>query len=517
MTQRKTRTMTEPLGLLNGERSPERPVRTAAPLARAPRFERATDGPADPERAPDGEWPDAAAVEVAATPRAVARRLRGLDFRSRGAVLETAVLTFALPLIGWGVDHGDPFFIGHPFSWLVFAPLLVALRHGFTLAFASAAALDIAIVVAWRTGLVTPGRFPGEHLVGLAATAMVAGQFSDVWMRGTQRLASERATLRKQRTELARAHLLLELSHDRLDRQLGRATGTLRSAVTGVRALAKQAKRPSYATLGDTIMELFAVYCMIEIAEFHTVVDGEVGERCAVLGEGPTLDPGDPLLGDAIASRQLVYAPTAGAAAVEGASPPLLAAVPFVDSAGRVSAVLCVWAMPFIAFQRENLETLATLAGHLADVVAYGGESGVAGDTSKERFEAQLGRAVSDLERHRIPSLVALLAIPAGAAGGAAVEPLLDGALRDLEVPYVTRDGSGNVAVYILLPGVDETAASAFEERLETTAYRELDASLTAAGGTLSYRALEPGDTPAGIFDRLGGKHDDEFAPGRVA
>src|SRR5438132_2840955 len=61
------------------------------------------------------------------------RALGGLELRSPRAIVETLVITTAIPALGWAVDANDPFFVKHHFAWLCFAPLLVSLRHGFTL------------------------------------------------------------------------------------------------------------------------------------------------------------------------------------------------------------------------------------------------------------------------------------------------------------------------------------------------------------------------------------------------
>ena len=50
--------------------------------------------------------------------------------RSRFALLETVVLTAAIPLIGWAINRQDPFFQSSPFPWLVFAPLFAGLLTG---------------------------------------------------------------------------------------------------------------------------------------------------------------------------------------------------------------------------------------------------------------------------------------------------------------------------------------------------------------------------------------------------
>lgn len=295
----------------------------------------------------------------------------GRRIESSRAAVEGLVITLAIPLIGWVVDHNDPFFLGGHFPWLALAPLLIALRHGFMLGFGSAVLLDVALVLAWRLQFVPVSRFPGEPLVGLIVVAMIAGQFSDLWQREIATLEIGFQGLRRQSNELARAHFLLEVSHDRLDDKVERSRSTLREAMSALREAMSAATTVSFAVQGNTMLEIFATHCGLEVAELVSVSDGTLGDRCAVLGRPEAMTSDDPLLVHALRTGQLTYIPAATRPdrSRNFAKSPLLAAIPFVDSSGEIAAVLCVQAMPFISFEKRNLETMATLGGHFADVV----------------------------------------------------------------------------------------------------------------------------------------------------
>ncbi|MDF2692706.1 MAG: Extracellular Matrix protein PelD [Labilithrix sp.] len=282
---------------------------------------------------------------------------------------ESVVITAAVPAVGFAVDHTDPFFLHGRFPWLVFAPLLVALRHGFTLGLSSAAALGVVFVLAWRTRLVPMSGFPGEPIVGLVALTMIAGQFADVRQREVRRLNSGLALLRTETDRLARSHYLLEVSHDRLDEQVQRKTSSLREALGAVRALAIAEPSSSIADLGGAVMAIFAAYGGLEIGELFVVERGVLGECCASVGRPVPTRRDDPLLMQALQSRQLTYVPAATMPDRDRGSvrSPLLAAIPFVDATGTVRAVLCVQAMPFMSFDQQNLDMMVTLATSIAD------------------------------------------------------------------------------------------------------------------------------------------------------
>jgi len=187
-----------------------------------------------------------------------------------------------------------------------------------------------------------------------------------------RRLGADLAAVRRDADRLARSHLLLETSHDRLDEQLQRKAHSLREAMDAVRDLALAQGGSSLAALGGPIMELFAGHCGLEIGELFAVDAGlEVRERCAVLGRPDRMRRDDPLLIQAVRGGRLAYVPAAtlpDRGDDRGASrSPVLAAIPFVDTSGVTRAVLCVQAMPFLSFDKQNLDTMAMIAATLAD------------------------------------------------------------------------------------------------------------------------------------------------------
>jgi hypothetical protein len=179
--------------------------------------------------------------------------------------------------------------------------------------------------------------------------------------------------------------------------------------------------------------------------------------------------------------------------------------------------------MPFISFEKRNLEAMATLAGHFADLVAYKGQQTEAHRGRKEIFEVAISRALRELRERSVPSVVAFLWIRRGASVADLVDPLLGGSVErglDHEFPYVARDPSGNSFVYILLPAADEEAARALEERLESVAKASRNASLARLGVSFSYHTLEPTDSVLGIFrlfskraQRIEGRSDSARVP----
>lgn len=317
------------------------------------------------------------------------RRVRRYGTSSPKAVLEAAAITLAVPCIGWLLDRSDPLMLHRPFSWLLVAPLLVGIRHGLALGCASAIALDGVLVFAWRAHALGVESLPGETVIGLLALSMVAGQYSNVWTRDLGTLETRSEALQYRLTALTRAHLALELSHDRL-RDERPEDVSLRDALQALREAATSAERGSN-TLEQRMMALLVRYCALEVASLHQASAGGrfTAEPIAVVGRAARVDPDDPLLQRALETRLLVH--VAELSQTRPAGSTLLAAVPISEASGALRAILCVQSMPFMAFHRKNLQMISALGCHWADLTSATGQ------------RARTGREPVDAHRAGVP------------------------------------------------------------------------------------------------------------------
>jgi polysaccharide biosynthesis protein PelD len=422
-------------------------------------------------------------------------------------ILESIGVVFLLFGIGYAVDQKDPFFLGAAFSWVLVAPLLVSLRHGFALGFGSAVGVSVALVMAWRTQAVSIDRFPGEPLVGLFAVAAVVGQFSDGWTRRVALLERGSSALRRQLEELSRSHFLLELSHERLDEQLDRTASSLREAIAAVKDLRGSGEGVTAEREGEAMIAIFAAHCGLEVAELRVVDEDTVGARCAALGHPELTREDDPLALEAIRTGHLVHVPAARLDEGDRTSSPLLAAVPFVDASGRTRAILCVQAMPFIAFNEKNLEAMAMLGRHLADVVAGATPGGARG--SRASFEARFA-ATLRAGSPEAAGLVTRVTIRRGPVAPDVLGLLIGGALPELDQAWVVGSPDGDLLVHGLLP-IGEDVAFSFESAVAELLARSLDLSLERAGVTFRHHVLRRGDTVTDtllILDRRAEHHE---------
>jgi polysaccharide biosynthesis protein PelD len=425
-----------------------------------------------------------------------------LGLRSPLALVEAVVLTMLIPLVGLVVHKDDPFFLNQRFSWIVFAPLLLGLRHGFAPALTSAVILDAVIATAWRTQIVPMPHLPGDTMVGITALAMLTGQFSDVWKRELVRLDGGFDVLRKQLSELMRSHFLLELSHDRLQERTGKGAPTLRDTMLAVHRVSEAKPKGSLIDLADSIAEIFQTYTMVEVAGLHAVNDNGVlaHDPMAVIGRPAKLDPNDEQVRTTLVEKRLTYIET-GAGRASSSRTHLIAVVPFVDAWGKLHGIMAIESMPLLAFERRNLEALAILGSHFADVIATGGKDVQRGQ--RKEFEIRVRRSIRDAADNDVQSTIFALIIRKGGAVSDSIETLLGGTLRALDFPFVQRDRAGNYCVYILLPVTDEAGARALGARVERIVRRELNMNLTRAGAFHFFHVLRPEDNVDRVMKAL--------------
>ncbi len=443
-----------------------------------------------------------------------------IKLRSPRAVFETVVLTAALPLIGGYFSNGhDPFFLRDGCFWLLLAPVLLGLRHGFAPAVTSAFVLDSLILIAWRMHAFGVNALPGPALIGIVVFAMISGQFSDVWKREIVRLDGAVNVARRQLNELSREHFLLEVSYDKtLDAQAQRLAPNLREAIASVRKLAQQGDVvPSVSTLAKPMLEVMASYCLVETCSIYAVRDGrlEGGPAVCMGGTQGLSNPNDFLVAEALRTKQLTVLTEAGrdGQADVRTRTSLLAAVPFVDTAGNVHGVLCIEAMPFVAFEKKHLETLFILGGHFADMLATQGAMSQLERGRRYEFEVRMRRALKDLNDYGIPCSVFGLVVQRRSAVKDLVNTILGDTLRVLDFPLVERTNDGTYAIFNLLPMTDEEGAQSLIAHFAHLVESELHTTLVLSGADPFFHVLRKGQTVDDVMNLLMRKAQPAHAP----
>lgn len=429
------------------------------------------------------------------------------------AWLETFAITIALPLLGLWLAPSDALFIYADFPWLIMAPLLAGIRYGFVYGFTSALMLILGIAVAWRGQLLPIAHFPVEYSLGLLIVGMLAGEFCDMWMRRTRRLAAVGDYQRIRTDEFTRAYHLLKVSHDRLEHRQAASTQSLRGALYSMRRRLLEAnpgKAPLHE-LGDLMLGIFSSYGHLHVASLHAInMDGNiVAPALASLGASPAISVGDPLLVESLRTGQMTSVRTHLPAqplaqqSEDDHHTTLLAAIPIVGVSGRIWAIVAVHEMPFMAFHEDNLKLLAVLGGHMGDILAADVGDPDAQDPAEQDFIRQLRRSLEDARRFRLPAMVVQLTldptrVPMDLAG------LIMERRRGLDQMWVSKRSVDASTVWLLMPLTDALGMEGYLAGLERLIRELYGLSLAQVGMAVHSRELNEQDTLDGIMEYLG-------------
>jgi polysaccharide biosynthesis protein PelD len=421
------------------------------------------------------------------------------------AVLETVLITAALPIFGLWLRPDDPFFLHAEFPWLVLAPLLPALRYGFVYGFGSALSLVLLIALGWRLHWFPMPYFPGGFVLGLLVVGMVAGEFADLWARREAREHTVANYQRQRLDEFTRAYHMLRVSHDRLEQRLAASSQSLRLSLVQVRRLlfATPADQDMLEGAAEAIMGLFADFGWVQVAELYAVREGQPdAEPLARLGQSGALRADDPLVREALHSGELVSVRSEDLASLPRDTKGVLVAAPFVDVSGEIWALLTIHEMPFVAFQKQNLMLLAVLGGYIADqLVAARGRAGI-DDPAGGDFVRDAERALIQRRRFGLPSMVQTVAID-NAAQEDNLIGILSGQVRGLDRLWIQRGAAQTPVLFMLMPLTNEAQCVSYRTRIGRQLREVYGVETDVLGVTFQGREIDPRDSVDGLIDYL--------------
>ncbi|MEL6188806.1 MAG: GAF domain-containing protein, partial [Myxococcota bacterium] len=303
--------------------------------------------------------------------------------------LETGILTVGPVAVGLLLRPSDPLFVQSDFPWLALAPLMVGLRYGFAHGFAGALFIALALALGHRLDLDGVEKLPGARIVGTLVVGMLAGEFSDRWVRRLQRLRVVGRYRQQRLEEFSRAYHLLKVSHDRLEERMAGNVSSLRGALLTLRRTLSEGRATELRDVGDAIMDLFAEHGWVQVAGLHEVTPrGEFQpEPVAELGAAGRVGADLPLLSRVLETRALVTVRELP----ESSGP--LACVPLEDVDGQLLGIVVIHEMPFVAFTEEHLHLLVVLGGHCADILLSALQARDVDDPAEQDFLLRLRRA----------------------------------------------------------------------------------------------------------------------------
>jgi hypothetical protein len=401
------------------------------------------------------------------------QRLQPAESAERAKWLEAAAVPLLCLALAWWWRPQDPFLLNLPFPWLWLGPVLVALRYGVSAGLAG----GMLYLGAWflaramAAQAVAQADFPRDFFFGGGLLVLLCGQFGDTWRERFQRLEESSLYMTERLARLTKRHLLLNLSHDKLEQEMLARPGSLRDALTELRQLIIQSgAQPGELPATGAMLHLLERYVKIEAAALYaaTEQDGRVllGAQQGAVGEPTPLTADDALFLLAVEQRKLVHI-ARHEVSFERASKQLVVA-PLLSSDDQLVGFFAVSKIPFFSLSVENLQMLSVLLAYYADYVHNGPEIARCRTllpTIPDAFAEELARMQRMQRKVGIGSQILILLF-AGRMKDEIPDQLLQ-IKRGLDLYWLARRPDGVVAAAILMPFATTIGANGFLQRIE--------------------------------------------------
>lgn len=416
--------------------------------------------------------------------RSTRQRLTELPFF---AVIPTVVGAIVFSSHALGMTSG--------YLWVAAFPIIYAARYGSS--WGAFCALVSGLV--WmQPFLALEGSLTQRTImsVGTLCLSIVVGSISDTWRKRSNQSEAENAYLRHRLKEFSNDYHVLKVSHGHLEEFMAGQRLSLRSALQALSPVFTSSEEGIQA--GSELMAVFAQFCSVQVAGLYpmksdTLVSSTPIATHGDMGELPVFDP---LIRDAISERKLVSM-RLDVNRVDTSDDSLLAVTPIADSSGRLHGVLAIRDMHFMAFQQENLNVLALLAGYAGDLLSRSeGQS-----TSRTAwFLAELDSALRFCKSHSVPSTLVCVRLNKSEEARE-VAQILSTNLRSLDRSWVLPSKNDGPTVSILLPLQSKQKSVEYLRRIGKEILKKHDIALPSVVAEIDSMELRKNDTRASCLE----------------
>lgn len=381
--------------------------------------------------------------------------------------LETLALTVILPVIGYGVNAADPFYLNNRFPWLILAPLLISLRYGFLFGMSSASLLITLFTFSRYLNWVIIPVFPVEMVVGMMLVTMITAEFNDIWQQKLQPLQHKYHHLKLRMKEFSLAYHILKGSHSQLEQQAENHTKSMRTSLLDLQKqiliLAKNEGEP-LSSIGDQILDLFSEYGSIQTASVYTVSKGQKISLhpAACLGNPPSFWPTNPLVREAFKTGHVTSIQTYD----EETNQEILVVIPLVDVFQKIWGMVIVNEMSMFALQENTLDLFSLLGGHIGDLIQRRTEANLLSKDVWVEFEYELRRVLEEVRSFKIDAAVVVSIINCVETHDLFMSKF-NYELRGLDKVLNYMDGFDRQIIINLLPLTDENGLKDFLSRFD--------------------------------------------------
>ena len=377
------------------------------------------------------------------------------------------VETFAVCLIvlftGVLARPDDPFFTATGvFPWFILAPVLAAVRYGFSQSFCAALIILFANIMTVKISGRQEWALPGTYSLGMFAIAMLVGEFRDIWSRKLVKLERSNEYRQARLDEFTKAYHVMKISHDRLEQENAGKSNSLVSALLDLQK--NLSVGDSLKEKAPAVLALLKQNGVLQLASLHLVVNNEVSSQAlASVGDVDSINTEDKLLKMAIKHKMVM---SVSPETNEQHETENQACVPLVDSDDVVHGMLVIKQMPFFSFNEHTLKLLAVLGGRIADILSANKTQKFVGDEQQYNFVRHLNRCLLDAKQYDVESTVLSIAATNPVTAHNYISSIQK-EMRGLDSGFVSFDQDGNPCLMLLMPLTSPSGFASYMLRLE--------------------------------------------------
>ncbi len=383
-----------------------------------------------------------------------------------GSWFEAITITLGAMLLGYFYSPEDPLLVTADFPWMIFAPLLVAVRYGFLPGLFSVSLIVVGLLISnWQL----QHSLPVSYLIGMLLITFLAGEFRDIWHKKLMQLNMANQYRQYRLDDFTRSYRLLQVSHDELELRIAGSSRSLRSTLLMLRR-SLQAADPSQqhalSAIAEHAMQIFSQYGAFTSAGLYGVDSAQVLNLSplATLGDMPALSVDDLLLSACLQSKHTVSIREQLLDA--GANPSLLqVCVPLLDTEQKLVGVLAIAQIPFFSMTKQTLNLLTLLAGYIADVLKNDSKAIQLEGAHAQYFSQQLQRASLNTQKYNLSAAICAFEFN---QDNATLRQLLESSQRGLDLQLELTNHRRHYVLLVLLPLTSEKGLLSYLERIST-------------------------------------------------
>lgn len=382
-----------------------------------------------------------------------------------GNWLEAVMLTLVAMLLGYLYSPQDPLLVTADFPWMIFAPLLVAVRYGFLPGLLSAGLLLLGLLV---SSTAQQSSLPISYIIGMLLSTFLAGEFRDIWFKKLTKLYMANEYRQYRLDDFTRSYRLLQVSHDELELRIAGNNRSMRNTLLLLRqALQSEniTQQNELAAIAEHAMQVFIRYGSFTAAGLYKVVGQEQKlelKPLVSIGDMPELSVDDILLQACLKNKHTVS--IRDEVLDQGANPSQLkVCVPLLDTEQTLVGVLAIAEIPFFSMTEQTLNLLTLLAGYIADVLHGERKALRLTDPHAQYFSQQLQRAFLNSKKHKLSSALCVFELN---TKNEALQQLLEQSQRGLDLQIELTNNRNHDLLMVLLPLTAEQGLQSYLKRI---------------------------------------------------